>query len=178
MLLTSLASAAFAGQKPKSHEQCIKEVPGAWGPNFGDEWHRNEAHYWACRNGVTVETTQAWQHAADELGMAQEIKPVTVAGHKLVLFVEDEGTANCYSLSVLRQVGLDWIKAWDMPTRKGDEEGYYCAGHCPALEASMNGEILTVKSASSKDPNDDSCKHVNWENERFRWNGSTFVAIK
>src|ERR1700722_18480706 len=94
ILLSSLASAAFAQQELKSHEQCIKEVSGNWGPNFGDQWHRNEAHYWACRNGVTVETIQAWQHTADELGMAHEIQPVTVAGQKLVLFVEDEGTAN------------------------------------------------------------------------------------
>ena len=111
ILLSSLASAALAQQKPKSHEQCIKEVPGDWGPNFGDEWHRNEAHYWACRHGVTVETIQAWQRAADEQDMASEIKPVIVAGQELVLFVKDGGTANCYGLSVLRQVGSDWINA-------------------------------------------------------------------
>jgi hypothetical protein len=178
VLLCSLASTAFAQQKPKSDEECIKEVPGDWGPNFGDQWRHNEARYWACRIAVPVETIQAWQRAADELGMAQEIKPVTVADQKLVLFVKDEGTANCYGLSVLRQVGSGWVNAWEMPTRKGDEEGYYCAGRCPALQASTNGEILTVKSASSTDPNDDSCKHVSWESERFRWNGSTFVAIK
>lgn len=152
ILVSSLASAAFAQQQPKPHEQCIKEVPGDWGPNFGDQWHRNEAHYWACRNGVTVETIQAWQRAADEQDMASEIKPVIIAGQELVLFVKDGGTANCYGLSVLRQVGSDWINAWELPTRKGDEEGYYCAGHCPALEASTKGEILTVKSASSTDP--------------------------
>lgn len=178
ILLSLLAPAAFAQRKPKSHEQCVKEVPGNWGPNFGDEWHRNEARYWACRDGMTVETIQAWQRAADEQGMAQEIKPVIVAGQKLVVFVKDEGTANCYGLSVLRQVGSNWVNAWEMPTRKGDEEGYYCAGRCPALEASTKGEILTVKSASSTDPNDDSCKHVTWVSERFRWNGSAFVALK
>jgi hypothetical protein len=179
ILLSSLASVALAQQKPKSHEQCIKEVLGDWGPNFGDEWHRNEAHYWACRIGVTVETIQTWQRAADEQGdMAQEIKPVVVAGQNLVLFVKDSGTAKCYGLSVLRRAGSDWINAWEMPTRKGDDEGYYCAGQCPALQASTTGEILTVKSASSTNPNDDSCKHVTWKSEQFRWNGSTFVALK
>ena len=59
--------------------------------------------------------------------MASEIEPVIIAGQELVLFVKDGGTANCYGLSVLREVGSDWINTWEMPTRKGDEEGYYCA---------------------------------------------------
>jgi hypothetical protein len=178
LLLSALAIGALAQQKPKSHEQCIKEVPGDWGPNFGDQWHRNEARYWACRDGVSVETIQAWQKAADEEDMASEIKPAILAGQRLVLFVKDGGTANCYGLSVLRQVGSNWVNAWELPTRKGDEEGYYCAGRCPALQASTKDEILTVRSASSNDPNDESCKHVRWESERFRWDGSTFVPIK
>ncbi|HEV2401009.1 MAG TPA: hypothetical protein VGS27_29010 [Candidatus Sulfotelmatobacter sp.] len=167
-LVVSLAvSSVFAQQKPRPHEQCIKQVPGDWGPNFGDKWHDNEARYWACRNGVPVETIKAWQRAADEEDMATEIKPVTVDGQNLVLFVKDGGTANCYSLSVLRQAGNTWTNAWEMPTRKGDDEGYYCTGHCPALEARTDGEILTVRSASSSDPNDESCKHVHWANDGF-----------
>jgi hypothetical protein len=44
-----------------------------WGPNFGDKWHDNAARYWACRNGVPVETIRAWQLVADEEDMATEI---------------------------------------------------------------------------------------------------------
>jgi hypothetical protein len=177
-LFLFVASSVCAQQKPKSHEQCLKQAPGDWGPNFGDKWHQNEAVYWACRNGVSAETIKAWQQAAEEQDMATEIKPVTVTGQKLVLFVEDGGTANCYGLTVLRQVGTTWIKAWELPSRKGDEEGYYCAGNCPGLEAATTGDILTVRSASSSDPNDNHCKHVRWETERFRWNGSTFLPAQ
>src|ERR1051326_4322653 len=134
VLFLFVASFVFAQQKPKSHEQFLKQVPGDWGPNFGDKWHQNEALYWACRNGVTAETIKAWQKAAEEQDMATEIKPVTVARQKLVLFVEDSGTANCYGLTVLLQVGTTWVKAWELPSRKGEEEGYYCAGNCPGLE--------------------------------------------
>ena len=177
-LVSLISSFVFARQKPKSHEQCIKQVPGDWGPNFGDEWHKHEALYWACRTGVTVEMIRAWQKAAEEDDMVTEIKPVTVNGEELVLFVMDGGTANCYGLTVLRKAGSTWTKAWELPTRRGDEEGIYCAGSCPGLEASVSGEILTVRSASSSDPNDNRCKHFHWESERFSWNGTTFLPIK
>jgi hypothetical protein len=177
-LLSLICSFAFAQRKPQSHEQCIKQVPGDWGPNFGDEWHEHEALYWACRNGVTVETIKTWQRAAEEEDMAAEIKPVALSRENLVLFVKDGGTANCYGLSVLRKVGSAWTKAWNLPTRRGDEEGIYCAGSCPGLQTSVSGEILTVRSASSSDPNDKRCKRFHWESERFRWNGTTFIPIK
>ncbi len=175
LLLTSFVSAQ---QKPRSHEQCIKQVPGDWGPNFGDKWHQNEAFYWACRSGVTAETIKAWQRAAEEEDMASEIRAVTVGGQKLVLFVEEGGTAHCYGLTVLRQVGASWIKAWELPRRKGNEEEYYCAGDCPGLQAATAGEILTIRSASSSDPNDNHCKQVRWERERFSWNGDTFLPLR
>jgi len=176
-ILLVLTSLVFAQQKPRSHEQCLKQVPGDWGPNFGEKWHENEALYWACRSGVAVETIKAWQAAAEEQDMATEIKPVTVDGQKFVLFVEDSGTANCYGVSVLRQQGKVWQKVWDLPTRKGDQEGYYCAGKCPGLDAQMTGKILTIRSASTPDPNDEECKRVHWATESFRWNGATFLPV-
>jgi hypothetical protein len=178
VLLLVITSLAFAQHEPKTHEECIKQVPGDWGPNFGDKWHNNEARYWACRNAVSVGTIKEWQAAAQEEEMATEIKPATVAGQEVVIFVEDSGTANCYGLTVLKQTGEAWTEAWELPSRKGDQEGYYCAGNCPGLEATINGEMLTVRSATSSDPNDNHCKHVRWESERFRWNGTTFVPLK
>jgi len=91
VLLLLAASFGLAQQKPKSHEECLKLVPGDWGPKFGAQWHQKEAVYWACRNGVSISTAKAWQKAADESDMASEITPVTVKGQKLVLFVEDSG---------------------------------------------------------------------------------------
>jgi hypothetical protein len=169
------ASFGLAQQKPKSHEECLKLVPGDWGPKFGAQWHQKEAVYWACRNGVSISTAKAWQKAADESDMASEITPVTVKGQKLVLFVEDSGTANCYSLTVLLQVGSAWKIAWALPP--SEEEGEYCVGDCPGLEAAMNGEILTVRYGVSSDPNDDRCKHFRWVSQRFRWNRSTFIPV-
>ncbi len=85
MLLLLITSVALAQQqKPKSHEACIKQVPGDWGPNFGPEWHQKEALYWACRDGVSVATIELWQKAAQEEGMADNIKLLTVRGQKLV----------------------------------------------------------------------------------------------
>jgi hypothetical protein len=176
MLLLFCASLAFAQQKPKSHEACIKQVPGDWGPNFGAEWHQNEALYWACRDGVSVSTVEAWQKAVGEYGMAHEFTPVTVKGQKLVLFVEDQGSANCYGLSVLRRAGGAWTLAWRLTWKTPDgEDGEYCTGNCPGIKAHMKGEILTVQSPTSSD---DRCKHVSWHNQRFRWNGSTFAPLK
>lgn len=174
--MLTLASLVFAQQKPRPHEQCLKEVPADWGPNFGEKWHENEARYWACRDGVPVETVKVWQAAAEEHDMATEIKPVTVDGQKFVLFVEDSGTANCYGVSVLRQRGIAWQKIWDLPSKKGDQEPY-CAGQCPGLEAGMTGRILKIRSASTSDINDEECKRVQWATERFRWDGATFLPV-
>lgn len=178
LLLLFVASLAFAEQKPKTHEECIKQVPGDWGPNFGAEWHYNEASYWACRNGVSVATVEVWQKAAGEEGMADDIKPFTLGRQKLVLFVEGEGSANCQGLSILKQARgawtIAWTMTWKMPTGE-DDEHEYCTGNCPGLKTQMNGEILTVQSPTSSD---DQCKRLRWHKQRFSWNGSTFEALK
>lgn len=176
LILLLLAPILFAQQKPRSHEECIKEVPGDWGPNFGDQWHGNEARYWACRLGVPIKTVREWQQAVHEEGMANEIKPVVINGQELVLFVEVNGTAHCCSLTILRQIGSNWLKAWELPAANDNKEDYYCSGPCPALRATTNGAILTVRSASSG-PNDEQCKQVHWESERFRWDGETFRPV-
>lgn len=45
----------------RSHDDCLKLVPGDWEPNFGEEWKQHEAVYWGCRLGASVETIQQWQ---------------------------------------------------------------------------------------------------------------------
>ena len=72
LFVAVLVPSCFA-EKAKSHEECLKQVPGDWGPNFGKEWHKNEAIYWGCRLGMPSQTVASWQKALDEMGMAQEI---------------------------------------------------------------------------------------------------------
>jgi hypothetical protein len=39
--------AQLSAQMPqKSHEDCLKLVPGDWGANFGEKWKQHEAVYW------------------------------------------------------------------------------------------------------------------------------------
>jgi hypothetical protein len=41
--------AQLSAQMPqKSHEDCLKLVPGDWGANFGEKWKQHEAVYWGC----------------------------------------------------------------------------------------------------------------------------------
>lgn len=176
LLLLFLASFAAAQRKPKSHEECIKQVPGDWGPNFGDEWRRNEALYWACRLRRSAATVRAWQRATGETGMADDIKLVTIRGQQLVVFVEMEGTAHCFDVKILRRDKASWILAWKLPSTVAN----ICTGTCPALRADARGEILTIEVPVPSDPNEDraySCRQYRWSRERFRWNGSTFEQL-
>ena len=84
------------GARPKSHTDCIKRVPGDWGPNFGEQWHHNEALYWGCRLGVSSETVAAWQKAADLGGMVHHISVAVVQGQKLMVIEELSGSAHCF----------------------------------------------------------------------------------
>ena len=167
-VLLLIAFPTFAQQHPKSHEECIKVVPGDWGPNFGEEWHHNEALYWGCRLAVSSETVDRWQKAAEEHGMAQEIKLFTVRGERLVVFEEMEGTAHCYDVRALRRMGSDWKAVWELP----GEESEYCTYTCPALGIKVVGDLLTVASPNASDAK---CKRRSWSYKQFRWNGDTFV---
>lgn len=171
------AAASVLGQTPKSHEECIKLVPGDWGPNFGEEWHRHEAVYWGCRLAVPSETVVTWQKAAGEVGLAQQITIAKVEGRDLVVLEEMDGSAHCFDVKVLVKLDGDWKLAWRLPIARNSMD--YCTGACPALRTKIVGGVLTVESPTSSDPNEDitvSCKHVTWRKETFRWTGRTFAA--
>jgi hypothetical protein len=172
------ASLAVAQNTPMSHEQCIKAIPGDWGPNFGDEWHRNESLYWGCRLGVPAETVATWQKAAEEFGMAQDIIPVTVKGKDLVILEEMDGSAHCFKVKVLKRVGAVWSLAWELPSAPDSMD--YCSLACPSLRVLISSNVLTVSSPTTSNPSEDmseTCKSVSWHNERFRWNGSSFERM-
>ena len=169
------AVTSLLGQTPKSHEECIKSVPGDWGANFGKEWHHNEALYWGCRLGVLSETVAMWQKAANEMGMAQQITTSKVEGQDLVLIEEMDGSAHCFDVKVLVHLDGDWKIAWRLPVARNSMD--YCTGACPALRAEIAGRVLTIESPVSADPKEDttfSCRHVTWRKETFRWTGTTF----
>ena len=170
-----ISVAAFTQQKPGSHDDCIQQVPGDWGPNFGDSWHEHEARYWSCRVGVSVTMVKAWQRAANEMDMADDIQLVSLKGEQLVIFVEMGGTAHCFDVKVLHSTGNDWSLVWRLPSTVSD----ICTQKCPSLTAALNGDVLTIKLpiASPKEDPIFSCKKYTWRKEQFRWNGKTFDAI-
>ena len=172
------ASSALAQNRPRSHEECLNEVPGDWGWNFGDEWHKNEALYWGCRLGIPAETVATWQKAAEEVGMAQDIIPVNVKGQELVILEEMDGSLHCFEVKVLKRVGSSWSVTWELPASA--DSMTYCSLACPSLKVSMSGGVLTVSSPTISNPSEDmsvSCKSVSWRNERFRWNGSSLERV-
>lgn len=154
-------------------------VPGDWGaegPNFGTEWHKNEAIYWGCRLGVTSETVASWQKASEELGMAQEISLARIQGRDLVVIEEVAGDAHCFDLTVLAKVNEAWELVWRLPIARNSMD--YCTEACPAVKAKISANILTIESPQSSDPNEDTtftCKHVTWRKRNFRWTGTTFA---
>ena len=170
-----VAAGSLAGQTQKSHEKCIKRVPGDWGPNFGEQWHHNEALYWGCRLGVSSETVATWQKAANEMGMAQQISTSKVDGQDLAMIEEMDGSAHCFDVKVFVHLDGNWKIAWRLPRARNSMD--YCTGACPALKADMSGRVLTIESPASADPKEDTtfnCRHVTWHKEVFHWTGTTF----
>lgn len=152
-----------------SHEECIKLVPGNWGPNFGEEWHQRETVYWGCRLGTSAETIRVWQQAANVSGMTQDIIPTTIEKQEIVLIEQMEGTMRCYDFLALKKTAKGWEQIWSLG---GDE---YCTAPCPPVRMKTFGAYLTLESPIASD---DKCQHVSWRKEQFLWNGKTFVPTK
>jgi hypothetical protein len=166
----------------KSHEQCLKLVPGDWGPNFGAQWHENEARYWACRLGRTPETVRALQKTAEVEGFMQDIVVASPDGISIVVIEEIQGTANCHIFSALSNTSGNWRRVWDGPERlPSDYEGKYCTGLAGAIRVLVRSDVLTLDIPDCTDTDVQpgaSCKHVTWTKESYRWNGKTFVRSK
>lgn len=174
IVLLTISTCLF-GQVPKSHEECIKRVPSDWGPNFGAEWHHNEAAYWGCRLGVPTETVATWQKTANESGMAQQISTSKVEGRTLVLIEEMAGDAHCFDITVLASSDRDWRIVWRLPVPQDSMD--YCTNTCPSLKTSITGHTLTIESPEPTDPQQDTtltCAHFRWRKETFHWTGETF----
>ncbi|HVN20387.1 MAG TPA: hypothetical protein VMU05_16500 [Dongiaceae bacterium] len=170
----------FSQSSAKSHEECLKLVPGEWGPNFGVQWRANEARYWACRLGEQPDTVRAWQKAADVDGFMQDVLIAHIDGDSVVLIEEIQGTANCHIFTALMQSSDTWHRVWSGPERlPGDEEGKYCTGPAGAIKLHARGKDLTLETPDCADASTQparGCKHVTWRIERFHWDGQTFVS--
>jgi hypothetical protein len=166
----------------RSHEQCLKLVPGDWGPNFGAQWRENEARYWACRLGQTPDTVRAWQEAAEVEGFVQDIAVASPGGTSVVVIEEVQGTASCHIFSALSKTSGNWRRVWDGPERlPGDDEGKYCTGPAGAIRMRVGSDVLTLDVPDCADTDVQpgaNCKHVTWTKESYRRNGRTFARSR
>src|SRR5437660_2998326 len=171
----------YSQKARKSHEQCLKLVPGDWGPNFGAEWHDNEARYWACRLGETPDTVRTWQKVAGIEGFMQDIVIASIDGTPVVLIEEIQGTAYCHIFTALSKAAGTWRRIWDGPERlPGEDEGQYCTANTGAIKVRVRGKELTLEIPDCVDANPEpnaKCEHVTWTTENYRWDGKTFVRL-
>ena len=170
--LTSLS----AQDLRKSHEACLKLVPGDWGPNFGEEWKQNEAVYWGCRLGVPVETVKEWQRFS--FGVIQDLIPVKIGEEQIVLVESMEGSAHCFSIDALRKTAKGWEVIWSPPSSPDSMD--YCTLACPAIRIRPDGKNLVLELPETSDPKEDptfSCKHVKWKKEKYLWDGQTYQSV-
>jgi len=165
----------FAQNPQKSHEDCLKLVPGDWGPNFGEEWKQHEAVYWGCRLGVPLETIRQWQHFSS--GMIQDLIQVTIDNGQIVLIESMEGSAHCFNIGALRKTAKGWEQIWS-PSSNPDSMDY-CTLACPAIRMRVYGKNLTLELPATSDPKEDqtfSCKRVKWQTETYHWDGQTYQS--
>jgi hypothetical protein len=161
----------------KSQEECLKLVPGDWGPNFGQKWKQHESVYWGCRVGVSEETVGQWQHFS--AGMIQELIPVTVGGEQLVIMESMGGSAHCIEIDALRNTSTGWQRIWSPPANPDSMDD--CTLGCPPIRIEVAGKNLTLEKPYSSDPTKDqtpSCTHVKWNKESFHWDGRTYRPAK
>ncbi len=157
----------------KPHEDCMKLVPGDWGPNFGAVWQQHEAVYWGCRIGVSEETIRQWQQFSS--GMIQDLIPVTIGKEQIVIIESMEGSAHCYEIGALQKTAKGWELIWSPPSTP--DSMHYCTLACPPIRIKALGKNLTLQDPYTSDSKEDqtlSCKHVKWHKESYRWDGRTY----
>jgi hypothetical protein len=163
---------------PRSHEECMKLVPGDWGPNFGEQWHEHEAVYWGCRLGVPAQTVTEWQQVADVEGMIQDLIPKAIRKKDLVLIEEMEGSAHCYQFIALEKTAGGWKQIWSAPAADSMD---YCTLTCPPIKMRFRRNDLILEIPYTSNPKEDatfSCKSLKWESEIYHWDGHTFKPTK
>ena len=158
------ASRVSAQIKVKSHEECIKLVPGDWGPNFGAAWHQHEAAYWGCRLAVSPDVVESWQ---DPGGMIQDIRLAAISEQEFASVEHLEGSLRCYSFAAFRKAARRWESVWE----QGGQD--YCVGACPPIEVTVVSSNLVLRAPRS---NSRDCKGMGIR-EEYRWNRATFERV-
>jgi hypothetical protein len=180
-IVVVLAALPLVAEQPQSHQACLAKVPGGWGPNYSEQWHANEAKYWACRLGTTVEELHAWQSLlGKDYGMLQNVIVRKVNDDDLVLLHTTDGSAHCQDVTALKKAQGSWSVAWNLP--KEPDSMQYCTMRCPAIRVELHKQgSLIVGEPWPSNPKEDttfSCKSPLWRLTRFQWNGTTFESIK
>src|SRR5260370_26843791 len=149
VLFSFLPSARLSAQNlQKSHEDCLKLVPGDWGPNFGEAWKRHEAVYWECRLGASEETVKQWQQFSS--GMIQDLIPVTIGKEQIVIIESMEGSAHCFDISALRKTSKGWESIWSRPSNPNSMDR--CTLACPPIRIKAFGKNVTLENPYTSDP--------------------------
>jgi hypothetical protein len=177
LLICVLTTGLYCQTAGNSHQECLEGLPSSWGSNFGPEWHKNEAAYWACRLGVDSKTVETWKKAANLRGMFQDLLPVTIGNQRVVIVEEVQGTAGCHDFKALTQANGVWQQVWELPRGETDPPMRYCTLSCPAIRLKVDRRDLILEIPGTSDPQEDmtfSCKHIDWHQERYRWNGKSF----
>lgn len=152
VLFSFLPSARLPAQNlQKSHEECLKLVPGDWGPNFGEGWKQHEAVYWGCRLGASEETVKQWQKFSS--GMIQGLISVTIGREQIMIIESMEGSAHCFDISALRKTSKGWESIWSPPSNPNSMD--HCTLACPPIRIKALGENLTLENPYTSDPKED-----------------------
>jgi hypothetical protein len=149
----------------KSADECRKQVPRDWGPNFGQEWRHHEAIFWGCRLALPTATVENWQRIGNLTGSIEDLVPTIVEEQELILIEQLEGSMHCYSFMALKKFPSGWERVWD-------DSSSYCTMGCPRLRMKVQGGHLNLYSGTSAEPQ---CVGM-FHRAQFVWNGKTFEA--
>jgi hypothetical protein len=140
------------------------------GPNFGEQWHRNEAIFWGCKLGVLAETVEEWQRVDKGSGMIQHAILTNFQTEQIAILELVEGSAHCFSFVALQRSSSGWTRVWENsgPSNSMD----YCAVKCPAFKMKVKGLLLVLSIPQSR--NVEVCDPIDWREYRYHWNGHTF----
>lgn len=180
--IPSFAQKQQSAKKAGTHEACLKGLPADWGPNFGWQWRKNEALYWACRLAVPVGRVHAWQRSADLSGVIKDIIPVRLHGADLVLIESLEGSAHCYNVKALQRTSTGWQFKWSLSNSVTESDPMaYCTLTCPAIRMQIHNRSLELEIPGPANPKEDtrhSCTQVSWTKQVYIWNGRTFARTR
>jgi hypothetical protein len=154
----------------KADKDCLRLTESDWGPNFGEQWHRNEAIFWGCKLGIPAETVADWQKVDKSSGMIQDAILTNFHGAAIVILELVEGSTSCFSFVALQRSSSGWSRVWEDSGASNSTD--YCAVNCPAFKMKVKGLLLVLSIPQSR--NAEVCDPIDWREYRYHWDGHTF----